>query len=425
MNKKINNIFLFVCWPFLTLYFNFINIDPFDRSKNIQLQRNILLFLFFFGFNYFVLSSTNSDDYRFQQAYYYFQNSIHSLNELYSYVINSKAPTEFFFPLITYFVCKSFASLQVFFIALSVFFGYFYSYNAKFFIIYSENNNYKLLKWVFLFFLLIFPFWDSINGFRFAAGSHMFFYFLTKNFDFLENKFKKFSLNYLTFFIPIFIHSSLSLAIFCFFVVILFPKYKFYFYLFLLSWSMNFFKIVDKLNLNDFVSKYNFGPEEQKKSLDGYVQKDTIESNKVFYSSLNWNIKLQDNLKNIIILIVVISLYKKINLNFKIITLEYFNLALILISIGLFLGIEVSSFARYINTGLLFLFLCFSRLNTLFEHRWMNFMFKSGILIYLILLFRWSFDLIPLNSLLPSFSIFNQDKLKLVEWWEKYGGIND
>ena len=74
MNKKINNIFLFVCWPFLTLYFNFINIDPFDRSKNIQLQRNILLFLFFFGFNYFVLSSTNSDDYRFQQAYYYFQS---------------------------------------------------------------------------------------------------------------------------------------------------------------------------------------------------------------------------------------------------------------------------------------------------------------------------------------------------------------
>lgn len=425
MIKKIQNLFLFFLWPFLMVYVTFTNLRLENLNSYSNFSRSILLFLGFFGVNYYVYDGMNSDDHRFLEDFIYFQHSIHSISDLYVYVSTSKAPLEYVFPILTFIVSHLTHNSIMFFTSMALFFGYFYSKNILFILSNSNFTNLFNFKLVLIVFLFIFPFWDSINGFRFATASHMLFYYLMKIYDVKTKTLHKFSWKYLKLIFPIFMHSSILLPILCLPIILfLYSNSKLYFYIFIFSWCANNFQIVNNLNISKYMSSLNLGSENQKKSLDLYLNDDYKQLDKKAGNSVNWNVKLQSNLLNYIILILSILFYLHIR---KI--PEYdsrlFNYALLLMSLGLFLGIEVSSFGRYMKPGILLL--CFSVIsaNQIFESVQISFIFRALVLIYFVLVFRLSFDLIPLNSMLPIFSVFNGDKLKLVEWWEKYGGIND
>lgn len=423
--RRFYNFIIFLIWPFLSLIFNYFKLKLNDSGSQKTLAFSMFLFMLIFGLNYFVLESTNSDDKRFMEIFLNFKATIHSFNDLFEYVKNSKAPLEIIFPTITFLLAHYTGSLLLFFIVLSVFFGFFYSKNLLFFLKFSNQHNLSFLKYLMILFLFIFPFWDAINGFRFAAGSHMLFYFVTQNYDFEYSKMKKFNYKYLFMFTSVFMHSSLLLVVFLYLFSILFSYHRILFYLFFLVWFLNTFELVNQLNLEKYVSNFSLGPEEQKKSLDGYLSKSTIENERIFANSLNWNIKVQKKLFNSIILISVFLIYSRFKIDSLFFEKSLLNFSLILLIIGFFLEIEVSSFGRYIKTGSLFLFLLVSRLENFSVKSLNRFIVKTVVTVYLIFFFRLSFDLIPINSILPSYAILNPDKMKIVEWWEKYGGIND
>ncbi len=425
MIRVFYNYILFILWPFLSLVLNFVNLKIDNLNSYRNFGRNLFLFIGFFGLNYFVLVSGNSDDKRFQEVFLLFRSRIHEISQLYDYIYNSKAPLEIVFPILTFFASKFTGSLTIFFLTLALVFAFFYERNLRFLLKFTTIKDIRVLRYILFLFLFVFPFWDSINGFRFATGSHMFFYFVMKIYNFELNKFNPINYKYIFLIFPAFVHSSLLLVFFLFLFAFILTNNRLMFYVFILSWSLNNFGLVTKLNLSQYISEFSIGPEEQKKSLDGYLSEGTIENDRVFYNDSNWNIKVQKNLLNWIVFLFVIIVYLKLIKSNEIKEYHIFNFTLLLLSFGFFLEIENSSFGRYVKTGQLFLFLLSSRLTVFSHNKFSSFLIRFLITIYLILLVRLSFDIIPFNSFLPGFSILNPDKLKLVEWWEKYGGIND
>ena len=170
---------MFLLWPSLALIFAFVNYCK-KSSKNI-----LWLFCGFYGYN-LVISNELMDANRYRDLFLFYRASS-SVNL--DYVLNvfgtSATRTDFFFPLISYFLSRFTAEPRILFLCLGLIFGFFYSRNIWYIIEKSGRPINPTALTFLVTFSLIAPFW-SINGFRFYTAFHIFIFGLLHYFA--ENK---------------------------------------------------------------------------------------------------------------------------------------------------------------------------------------------------------------------------------------------
>ena len=208
----LQTLFYFSLSPLLTSYsilYGSISNAKWSNWKGWSL----LLFFFFYGAIYFVPESSNNDEVRFQEIYFEISQNISSFSELFYYVLDSKAPLELLVPIVAFISNNE----TIYFILLSLIYGIIFVKIISIFRVTSKisvDNNKELATgyWVILIYITnLYPFWNCINGFRFASASMLFFIAIVSD---ISNA-KRWAVLFLT----LIFHNSALLMILIYFLV--------------------------------------------------------------------------------------------------------------------------------------------------------------------------------------------------------------
>jgi hypothetical protein len=421
----LQTLFYFSLSPLLTSYsilYGSISNAKWSNWKGWSL----LLFFFFYGAIYFVPESSNNDEVRFQEIYFEISQNISSFSELFYYVLDSKAPLELLVPIVAFISNNE----TIYFILLSLIYGIIFVKIISIFRVTSKisvDNNKELATgyWVILIYITnLYPFWNCINGFRFASASMLFFIAIVSD---ISNA-KRWAVLFLTL---IFHNSALLMILIYFLVSYLDIKYRnlnflFYIYLVTLVYSFLDLKLISNYlpNLIDLI-----GDEDNAsvKSFKGYADSDYLFEKNSEFNNLNWNVKLSSFLSKISTFLIAFITFvglKSNNLSKKV-NFQFFYISMLFLSVSNVLADEIGSIERFNGPALLLL------VYSLFSVDSQSYPILRKILIVVLFLlfllnFRNSFDLTDVRLFQPViFAAFNDVSLRLVEVWEAYGGINN
>lgn len=300
-SQKSSNFYpylLFFIWPFIGVLTSL-------KARKENWAKNILwLFVVFYGYN-FVIPNEGSDANAYVDKFVRFANSDLNFDNFSDYLYNTETNNVDILEPLMSFVLSGFTDNPKFLFAFyGLVFGFFYSRNI-FTVLKHLNSKFSLQKiLVFTLFAFSIGIWE-INGFRFWAAAHIFFYgvypYITE-----RNKSK------LIFaFLSVFMHFSfiLMLAIFVLYVVFG-NRTKVYFILFLVSF------FISELN-NSLVSGYMtsvlpdiFSTKVEAYTSDAYI--DVVKNKQDSISTYNLIVK-----------------YSGLVLRFLIVFLAYINIKLI------------------------------------------------------------------------------------------------
>jgi hypothetical protein len=378
-----------------------------------------------------VPEASNGDEVRFQELYYEINQNINSISDLVNHVLTSKAPLEFLVPFLAYLAWN----MKIYFLLLSVIYGVIFINVIRIFRtkLESFSSNADLNKsaygyWFYLIYISNFyPFWNSINGFRFASVSMLFFILVVTN---MKN-----SIRWLMMISLLIFHNSAAILIIFYGGITIFQLDKLnkniFFGLYFLSLL---YLILDLKVLSSYLPDLVgiFGNEENNtvKALQGYTDSDFLSEKSAEIQSLNWNVRLNNFLSSTMRFLMVLFFY----LGFRgkdlpklsIFNTRLFYLSICLFSFTNFLSGEVGSIERFYGPAFMimsFLFFSYSDNQRLVLLKFFIFLI---VFIQFVLQFRVGFDLIGINLFQPLvFGAFNDVSMRLVEIWEAYGGFNN
>lgn len=391
-----------------------------------------LLFFVYFGWTYSVPESSNGDEVRFLELFDEVNRDIHDIGSLVNYIIEGKSPTEFFVPCCAF--LSSFIGVQLYFSLLSVTYGFFFIeclVIVKRFLVRGDIASTLFSFLLFLFFSLIYPFWNSINGVRFGTVTMIFLIGLIRT---VEKK---------GFYTPMifapFIHFG-SLIFLLSYLLILYSKIfaklnlHLLYGLFFLSFLLNFFFSDFLINIFGSIGD-SFSNMESKtaQEFSGYGNQEFVSELRLEKDKLNWNVKLEGKLSyylpllfNTLIYIRMYSKGKSNDANLELQVLQKIALSFFIV-VNLF-SPGVASVERYSNISLMLLIYTIGNEQNI-EYLGVDFFLRFVIVIILlalsILKIRGGFDLVDINLIQPVFFAWLNDvNIRIVEIWESTGGFN-
>lgn len=168
LDRNYGGFIIFIINPILALF------SAIKNYKNIYSKNIIWFFVVFYGLT--MVSIENSDSIRYMELF--IENT--KLNKSFSgfieiFSLKTTNSIDIFEPLISFIISRLTTNPHILFGAFGLIFGYFYSRNIWYLLNIVKSRIDK--KGVFLIFIfaIIIGFWQ-INGFRFWASAHIFFY---------------------------------------------------------------------------------------------------------------------------------------------------------------------------------------------------------------------------------------------------------